>query len=71
MMSYYAEFTDKYKELMLDTTISDEEREVKKAMLVEQYGQLINSIQMDNESIRSNLSESTYYMKQMQHHLRL
>ena len=29
MMSYYAEFTDKYKELMLDTTISDEEREVK------------------------------------------
>ena len=62
MMSYYADFTDKYKELMLDTTISDEEREVKKAILVEQYGQLINSIQMDNESIRSNLSESTFDM---------
>lgn len=60
MMSYYSEFTDKYKELMLDTTISDEERENRKKMLIEQYGQLINSIQMDNESIRLNLSESTF-----------
>ena len=62
MISYYAEFTNKYKELMLDTTISDQEREDKKKVLVEQYGQLINSIQMDNESIRSNLSESTFDM---------
>ena len=62
MMSYYAEFTDKYKALMLDTTISDEEREKKKAMLIEQYGALINSIQMDNETIRNNLSESTFDM---------
>lgn len=62
MMSYYSEFTEKYKELMLDTTLSDEEREAKKKVLVEQYGQLINSIQMDNETIRSNLSESTFDM---------
>lgn len=62
MMSYYADFTDKYKELMLDTTLSDEEREKKKAMLIEQYGALINSIQTDNETIRRNLSESTFDM---------
>lgn len=56
----YSEFQQKLLELYQDQTLSDEEREEKKKLLVEQYGELINGLVEQNESIRQNLQESTF-----------
>ncbi len=58
--STYAEFQEKLKALYLDQTLTAEERAVKEAMLVEQYGELINGLVEQNETIRNNLQESTF-----------
>lgn len=56
----YAEFQDRLKELYADQTLSDEEREAQREMLVQQYGERINGLVTENEVIRTNLYDSTF-----------
>lgn len=56
----YAEFQDRLKELYADQTLSDEEREAQREMLVQQYGERINGLVAENEVIRTNLYDSTF-----------
>lgn len=56
----YAEFQEKLKKLYADQTLSDEEREAKREMLVQQYGERINGLVTENEFIRANLYDSTF-----------
>lgn len=56
----YSEFQQQLLELYADQTLSEEEREKKKKMLVEQYGELINGLVEQNEDIRKNLQDSTF-----------
>lgn len=56
----YSEFQQKLYDLYSDQTLTEEEREAKKALLVEQYGEIINGIVEENESIRQNLSDSAF-----------
>lgn len=60
MYSTYQEFQEKLLELYEDQTLSDEERDRKKMLLVQQYGELINGITQENISIRENLEESAF-----------
>ena len=55
---YYEEFQNKVSELYSDATISDEEREAKRLLYVEQYNDLIQSKLNENEIIRANLQTS-------------
>jgi hypothetical protein len=58
--STYSEFQEKLKELYEDTALSDEEREAKKTLLIQQYGELINAKTEQNMQIRLNLEESAF-----------
>lgn len=58
--SIYSEFQQKLLELYQDQTLTEEEREEKKKLLVEQYGELINGLVTQNETIKQNLQESTF-----------
>ena len=58
--SIYSEFQQKLLKLYQDQTLTEEEREEKKKLLVEQYGELINGLVAQNETIRQNLQESTF-----------
>lgn len=58
--SIYSEFQQKLLDLYVDQTLSEEEREEKKKLLVEQYGELINGLVEQNETIRLNLQESAF-----------
>lgn len=58
--SIYSEFQQKLLELYQDQTLTEEEREEKKKLLAEQYGELINGLVEQNETIRQNLQESTF-----------
>ena len=55
---YYEEFQNKVNELYSDATISDEEREAKRLLYVEQYNDLIQGKLNENEIIRANLQTS-------------
>lgn len=56
----YNEFQEKVLELYQDMTLSDEEREAKKQLYAEYYGQLINNLVTENEYIKLNLMDSTF-----------
>jgi hypothetical protein len=58
--STYSEFQEKLKELYEDTALSDEEREAKKTLLIQQYGELINAKTEQNMQIRLNLEQSAF-----------
>lgn len=58
--SIYTEFQDKMMELYKDNTLSDEERERKKMLLVEQYQELITAKTEQNSQIRNNLENSAF-----------
>ena len=53
-----AEYQDKYKEILQDASLADEERQQKIFELTETYGDLINSLTEQNEDIKANLRES-------------
>lgn len=57
---YYVEFQEKYAEIMSDMSLTDEERQQRAKLLQEQYGQLINGLVEQNETIKQNLYESTF-----------
>lgn len=58
---YYVEFQEKYKEIMLDMSLTDEEKQERTKLLTEQYGELINGLVEQNETIKQNLHESTFF----------
>lgn len=57
---YYVEFQQKYAEIMSDMSLTDEERQERAKLLQEQYGELINGLVEQNETIKQNLHESTF-----------
>ena len=56
----YTEFQEKLSALYQDQTLTEEEREQKKQLLVANYGELINGTIAENEVIRQNLQQSTF-----------
>ena len=58
--STYSEFQQKLLELYSDTTLADEEREEKKKLLAEQYGEIINNLVEQNEQVKQNLQDTTF-----------
>ena len=56
----WEEMQSKIYDIYQDTTLSEEQRNQKIALLQEQYGELINGIVAENEVIKLNLQESTY-----------
>lgn len=56
----YAAFEAELKELYADQTLSEEEREAKRQLIVEKYGETINGLVANNENIRTNLYDSTF-----------
>ena len=60
IVSYTAEMQEKIKELYEDPAMDPVVREEREKTIREQYGELINNIIADNESIRANLHESTF-----------
>lgn len=58
--STYSEFQQKLLELYSDTTMADEEREEKKKLLAEQYGEIINNLVEQNEQVKQNLQDTTF-----------
>lgn len=56
----WEEMQSKVYEIYQDTTLTEEERQRKIALIQEQYGELINGIIAENEVVRFNLQESTY-----------
>ena len=60
MINIYQSFQNELYELYADQTLTEEEREQRKQMLVEQYESLINGIIAENEVIKQNLQESTF-----------
>lgn len=58
MLSTYTEFTERMAEASL--IIDDEERLARQAMLREKYGEIINGIVADNETVKLNLQDSAF-----------
>jgi TP901 family phage tail tape measure protein len=58
--STYSEFQQKLLDLYSDTTMADEEREEKKKLLAEQYGEIINNLVEQNEQVKQNLQDTTF-----------
>lgn len=58
--STYSEFQQKLLELYSDTILADEEREEKKKLLAEQYGEIINNLVEQNEQVKQNLQDTTF-----------
>ncbi len=58
--STYSEFQKELYDLYADQTLTEEEREERKQMLITEYGEIINGLTAENESIRQNLQESTF-----------
>ena len=60
MLSAWEEFQEKYKEIQLDVSLTDEERIQRLKLLEEQYGEYINGKTQENLVIRNNLKESAF-----------
>lgn len=56
----YSEFQNKLMELYADQTLTEEEREAKKALLIEQYQELLTAKTEQNAQIRNNLENSAF-----------
>ena len=60
MLSAWQEFQERYKEIVTDVSLSEEERVANLALLREQYGQYINDKTAENLVVRTNLMESAF-----------
>lgn len=60
MLSAWKDFQSQYKDIVLDTSLTEEERVEKLALLRDQYGEYINNKVAENENIRTNLMESAF-----------
>lgn len=60
MLSAWRDFQQKYKDIVTDTSLTEEERVRQLALLKEQYGEYINNKAQQNSDIRKNLTESAF-----------
>ena len=60
MLSAWRDFQQKYKDIVTDTSLTEEERIRELALLREQYGEYINDKTQQNSDIRKNLTESAF-----------
>lgn len=60
MLSAWRDFQQKYKDIVTDTSLTEEERVRQLALLREQYGEYINNKAQQNSDIRKNLTESAF-----------
>ena len=60
MLSAWQDFQSDYKDILLDTSLSEEQRIQKLALLREEYGEYINNKTEENLNIRNNLMESAF-----------
>jgi hypothetical protein len=60
ILAAWKDFQDEYKDIVLDTSLTEEERVEKLALLREQYGKYINDKMAENEVIRNNLTYSAF-----------
>ena len=60
MLSAWKDFQSEYKDIMLDTSLSDEERIAKLQLLQDEYGEYINGKTEENSQIQTNLANSAF-----------
>ena len=60
MLAAWKDFQSEYKDIITDTSLTEEDRIRRLALLREQYGQYINDKVAENEVIRVNLTESAF-----------
>ena len=60
MLAAWQDFQNQYKKILLDTSLSEEDRIAQLALLREQYGEYINNKTEENYVIRMNYTDSFY-----------
>jgi len=60
MLAAWKDFQSEYKDIVIDTSLTEEERVEKLALLREEYGEYINDKTAENLVIRNNLMESAF-----------
>ena len=60
MLSAWRDFQSDYKDIILDTSLTEQERIEKLSLLREQYGEYINDKTAENLVVRNNLMESAF-----------
>ena len=60
MLSAWKDFQSEYKNIMMDTSLSDEERVKRLQLLQDQYGEYINGKTEENSQIQTNLANSAF-----------
>lgn len=60
MYTIYSEWTEKIKALYQNTALTMEEKEIEKEKYARYYGELINNICEENETVRQNYQASTF-----------
>jgi hypothetical protein len=60
MLGAWQDFQSDYKDIVLDISLTEEERVERLALLREQYGEYINGKTAENEVIRQNLTSSAF-----------
>ena len=60
MLAMWQEFQEKYRQIVLDTSLTEEQRVKDLALLREEYGEHINALAEKNLTIRQNLLNSAF-----------
>ena len=60
ILSAWKDFQQEYKDIVLDTSLTEEARVEKIALLRDQYGEYINGKLSENKNIRGNLMDSAF-----------
>ncbi len=60
ILGAWKDFQEQYKDIMTDSSLSEDQRVANSALLREQYGQYINNKTAENLVIRNNLQESAF-----------
>ena len=60
ILGAWKDFQEQYKDIMTDSSLSEDQRVANSALLREQYGQYINDKTAENLVIRNNLQESAF-----------
>jgi len=60
MLAAWRDFQSKYKDIVTDTSLTEEERIRELTLLREEYGEFINNKTQQNLDVRKNLTESAF-----------
>ena len=60
MLAAWRDFQSEYKDILMDTSLTEEERVERLSLLREQYGEYINDKTAENLIVRGNLMESAF-----------